>query len=159
MRKILLIAVVALWATSAAAQTEDNMLRGMRQFDLIVESLETNEDAKRCGLSHQDLRDAVVTSTQYAPFRWNRSAEAIVYVNPSVLSVDANQCIYHIDIQVAALETVRLSQSRRTLDGFVELWTGSTLGFEPQRVFAQRVREEVKNLVERFMKDWNLDNR
>lgn len=159
MRYVILIVIAALWTTSAAAQTKDNRLRGLRQLDLLVERLDKDEDAKKCGLSHNDLRDAFLGATQYAPFRWDQDAQEYVYINPTILAVGDNQCIYNLNIQLIALQTVQVSQSRRSFFGPIMLWQHTALGQSPPRIFAQRVRNVVKEIAEDLVRDWNLDNR
>ncbi len=157
---LIVLGILALWTTSSVAQAQDNRLRGIRQMDLLVESLAKDEDAKKCRISDKELSDSFnLTTAALAKFRIVKEAETTAYINPTVLFVNDGMCVYNIQLQVYSIEDVRVTQSNRIVTAVVELWESSNIGYASPDNLAKELRTILDRLSKKLITDWDADNR
>ncbi|HYA80740.1 MAG TPA: hypothetical protein VED87_07420 [Methylocystis sp.] len=152
-------------SSQAMAQTEGNVLRGLSQFQL---SIETFGEYANCGLTKDLVRDAVLSAASGAPFQVTAEsnkgngprADATLYVKINTLAFDSNFCVTHIMVDAYEKQSVILNSSRRQISADVDLWDeGSGMGASSAAEHPAYVAQMIGKYVRKFINEWNLDNR
>jgi hypothetical protein len=146
----------SLMCNQGLAQTRHNVLRGLSEMDLTIESL--SEDAKRCGLTKEAIRAAVMYPLSSTKIALDRDASVTLYINVGTI-YQKQGCISSVAVQAYAFQKVTLlfSGDERVVD--IILWKSGSLLTSSWNGHVRQVSETIEEEVKKFITDWNLDNR
>jgi hypothetical protein len=158
-------AAVTLMYSQGHAQTEDNLLRGLIELNLVVEKLPGG--AAPCGITEEMIRTAVRYPLSSTKIRLHLTHDftaprPALYIN--ILTVhQANECTSVVHIEVSNFQKVTLyfsgADKSAAKMASVILWKATRLlGSNPTR-HRRQVPETIEAELKNFITDWNLDNK
>ncbi|MCH7960271.1 MAG: hypothetical protein IID08_09075 [Candidatus Hydrogenedentes bacterium] len=152
---IVLCSVVAHPVAVRAEVTEPHSLRGLKGVLVVIEDL--HPDARTIKLTRQSIQDAVEDRLRDAGIRIFTIAERLadprkpyLYVNCNVIAVpDIELTVFSIDVESHQLVTLQNGDEAVALT-----WAKSYLGAQGNERAAQKIRDMVGELVDRFVSDF-----
>jgi len=155
-----------LLSSQAQAQTDDNRLRGINQFNLMIQALQASgEDWKECQITVPLIRDAFMFPTSGARFVVNERLDIqdqkfrapFMYIDVGTRSDQL--CVSPIDMRLLVGQEVKLEASGRNILAPILLWTFRAMRSSAKDRHGQVVREAIDLGTKKFITDWNLDNK
>lgn len=158
-RKFLVTAIAGLWLAawgvgSAGAQTVDKSLKGVGNFELLIEELD--DDSATCGITKRGIARAVKKGAKGAPFKIG-GENYNLYVNVLTLPRDGN-CFSSVRIQAYYYGEVVLPNYPKGNFAEVALWENGTITITGKSEHGKDVNKWVTELTRKLVEDWEQDN-
>ena len=117
-------AITILISQQCAAQTQNNLLRGLSAVELLIEDL--NSSSTDCGLTESAVRASVMYPLSSSKIRVNSPSDVALYVNISSLYIRAEQiCFANILMEASTWQHVTLDFSGEVKRSKLQLWHSS----------------------------------
>ena len=151
--KFLLIPIyLALAPSPGVCQTFDKLLKGVRSLQILTESLD--QSSKRCHLSKDLIRQAVMYPFSSAKFDIVDKTDARLYVNIVTIEINNNTyCVSHIYLNLYISDEIHLGFSNRTAYAPINLWDNGTLIGSSRDDHAQHTSQAIESLAKKFVTD------
>jgi S1-C subfamily serine protease len=143
----------------AAAQTRDQVLRGLSRIELVIENL--GQDSKACGITVDDIRAAFLYPVSSSSLHIvKKSASPYVYLNINTIRSGGTQvCFSSVKMQVLAHQEIELEFSGRQAFPDIVLWEVGGVFTSAIWAHEKQISEAVERFAKSFISDWNLDNK
>lgn len=135
---------LALLASFGCAVSAQQALSGVRQVDIVVETLD--DDAAKCSITKDGIDAAVRLPLSNSRIRIDRDAPAYLYVNANVMVMPNRTCVANLLITFK-----KYSASERSMGDF---WNKGTLMSGAPDYVSQRIYINAENLTKQFVAAW-----
>lgn len=139
---------------SAGAQTTDSSLKGVKNFELVIEELD--DDSATCGVTEPGIIKATKKGVKRAPFKLG-GKEYALYVQVTTLPQD-DKCFSAIYVQAYYYGEMPLPNFPEGNFAEVSLWDQSTITITSRRAHGSNVSKLITQLSQKLAADWKKDN-
>ncbi len=153
-------AILAALLSASSATWANDMLRGVNNLSLVIESLDS--DAMECGVTKTDIEMGVRFILQQSKIRLSKEARGgMIYVGTIVGKTGGGStlfCIATFSMEVAVMGTVRTVEYGVLKEDLVTLWSQRTLLSLPRQAPGKKTSEAIEGLAKRLVVDWSKVN-
>lgn len=146
--------LLGLASGAASAQTMDGKLRGVTNYALVFQDLDTA--SRDCGITKGRLTKSVTDGTKDLPIVFDGSIYSFEVRAVTLRSRDL--CFSSVDMTVYRFEAVKLRGDPKPVHAKVVFWSESTILATTSAHHAREVARTMGDLVKEFANDWTKDN-
>jgi hypothetical protein len=155
---IIALACILPLSSPCEAQTFNNALRGVSQWQILVENVDSNSQS--CGITKDKIRNAALYPRSSAKFEIVDDAASAISISVSTLAPSSTHlCFTVIRLTAQAVQSVRLDVSDMDATVLIILWEKSSILSTVRDEHSRHVTESIEDLAKKFVIDWNLDNK
>jgi hypothetical protein len=166
MRSQAMIALLATWlvlgmicalpdrvASAAESTVDDESLRGIKSFRVIIEDIERpNAAIEGAGLDESTLRTDTELRLRQAGIRveWSQSSDAVLYVNLN-LHKSTNFPLYIYTVEIEVKQDAHLVRDPHLFVPLVDTWSTGILAVAGIDRIRNAVRENLRDLLDKLI--------